>query len=179
MAIDHKLLEKIEAFKGFSENQLAKVKNLCAEVVFNENDRLFAEGDPATHLWLVIDGRVDLRFEIPVRQFATAEQTVFTVKVSTQKPMAETLGWSCFVSPYRMRLSAYCDSPACRIVKGGENLCHFQRSKTIPVSAVYQPAFLNLLPLFFLKMNFLWIFFFCLWYAPRNSVSAPGQFRRS
>jgi len=36
-----------------------------------------------------------------------------------------------------------------KLVKGGENLCHFQRSKTIPVSAVYQPAFLNLLPLFF------------------------------
>jgi CRP-like cAMP-binding protein len=116
MAIEHKLLEKIEAFKGFSESQLAKVKNLCAEIVFNENDRLFAEGDPATHLWLVIDGKVDLRFEIPVKEFATAEQTVFTVHVTPQKPLAETLGWSCFVSPYRMRLSAYCDSPACRII---------------------------------------------------------------
>jgi hypothetical protein len=60
-------------------------------------------------------------------------------------------------------------------VKGGENLCHFQRSKTIPVSAVYRPAFLNLLHLFFLKMNFLWIFFFYLWYAPRKSVSAPAN----
>jgi CRP-like cAMP-binding protein len=117
MAIEHKLLEKIEAFKDFSEIQLAKVKNLCAEIVFNENDRLFAEGDPATHLWLVIDGRVDLRFELPVKQFATAEQTVFTVKITPQKPMTETLGWSCFVSPYRMRLSAYCASPACRIIR--------------------------------------------------------------
>jgi hypothetical protein len=34
-------------------------------------------------------------------------------------------------------------------VKAGKNLCHFQRSKTIPVSVVYKPAFQNLLPLFF------------------------------
>ncbi len=64
-------------------------------------------------------------------------------------------------------------------VKGGENPCHFQRSKTIPVSAVYQPAFLNLPHLFFLKMIFLWIFLFCLCYVPRSSISAPGQSRRS
>ena len=31
----------------------------------------------------------------------------------------------------------------------------------------------------FLKMNFLCIFFFCLWYALLSSASAPGQPRRS
>ena len=117
MGINQELLEKIEAFKCFSEKQLAKVKNLCAEVVFDENDRLFAEGDPATHLWMVTDGVVDLRFEMSGKRIATTEQTVSTIKVTPQKPMAETLGWSCFVSPYRMRLSAYpCASPTCRII---------------------------------------------------------------
>jgi len=53
MAMNQELLEKIEAFKYFSEKQLAKVKNLCEEVAFNENERLFAAGDPApTYGWL-------------------------------------------------------------------------------------------------------------------------------
>lgn len=42
MAIDQELIKKIEAFKEFSEKQLATVTNLCEEVVFKENDRLFA-----------------------------------------------------------------------------------------------------------------------------------------
>jgi CRP-like cAMP-binding protein len=117
MGINQELLDKIEAFKGFSEKQLAKVKNLCAEVVFNENDQLFAAGDPATHLWMVTDGGVDLRFEMAGKRIATNEQTVSTIKVTPQKSMAETLGWSCFVSPYQMRLSAYCASPTCRIIR--------------------------------------------------------------
>ena len=117
MAIDQELIEKIEAFKEFSEKQLAAVKNLCEEVVFKENERLFAEGDAATHLWLVADGRVDLRFEMPDKRAATTEQTVSSLKVKPQKPVARTLGWSCFVPPYQMRLSAYCVTRHCRVIR--------------------------------------------------------------
>lgn len=117
MAINQQQLEKVEAFKGFSEKQFGKLKILCNEADYNENEQLFAEGDPATHLWMVTEGRVDLRFEMPGKRFATTEQTVSTVDITSQKPMAETLGWSCFVPPYQMRLSAYCVSPICRIIR--------------------------------------------------------------
>lgn len=117
MAMNQELFKKFEAFKYFSEKQLAKVKNLCEEVAFNENERLFAAGDPATHLWMVTDGRVDLRFEMPDKRVTTTKQTVSSVKVTPQKSMAETLGWSCFVPPYQMRLSAYCVTPTCRIIR--------------------------------------------------------------
>jgi CRP-like cAMP-binding protein len=117
MTIDQGLLAKIEAFKNFSEKQLATVKNLCEDVVFNANERLFSEGDPATHLWLVIDGRVDLRFEMPDKRVTTAEQTVSSVKGKPEKSVARTLGWSCFVPPYQMRLSAYCVTRTCRIIR--------------------------------------------------------------
>ena len=116
MAINHLMLEKTEAFKAFSKKQLAKLENLCAEVAFSENERLFAAGDPATHLWMVTEGRVDLRFEMPGKRVATIEQTVSTIEVTSQKPIAETLGWSCFVPPNQMRLSAYCATPTCRII---------------------------------------------------------------
>lgn len=116
MAIKHRELENIEAFKGFSEKQLAKLRNLCVDAAFSENEQLFAEGDLSTHLWMVTEGRVELRFEIPGKRPATTEQTVSVIEISSKKSMAETLGWSCFVPPFRMRLSAYCVSPICRII---------------------------------------------------------------
>jgi CRP-like cAMP-binding protein len=117
MAINYLTLEKAEAFKGFSTKQLVKLGNLCAEVVFSENEQLFSAGDPATHLWMVTEGRVDLRFEIPGKGIATTEQTVSSVEVTSPKLMAETIGWSCFVPPNQMRLSAYCAAPTCRIIR--------------------------------------------------------------
>ena len=117
MEINQEFFERVEAFKNFSESQRTKVKNFCEEVVFNQNDRLFCEGDPATHLWLVVDGRVDLRFEMPDMRETTNKQTVSSLKVKPQKPVARTLGWSCFVPPYKMRLSAYCVTPFCRIAR--------------------------------------------------------------
>jgi len=117
MEINQELLERFEVFKNLTERQLTVLTNLCEEVVFNQDDRLFAEGDTATHLWLVVDGRVDLRFEMPDKRVTTAEHTVSSVNVTPQKPVAKTLGWSCFVPPHQMRLSAYCVTRTCRIVR--------------------------------------------------------------
>ncbi len=117
MAIDQELLGKLEATKNLTEKQLAILASFCEEVVFKQGDRLFAEGDPATNLWLVVDGRVDLRFEMPDKRVTTAEHTVSSVNVTPQNPVAKTLGWSCFVPPHQMRLSAYCVTPTCRIVR--------------------------------------------------------------
>jgi CRP-like cAMP-binding protein len=117
MAINQELLESLEAFKNLTKKQLVILSNLGEEVVFKQDDRLFAEGDPATHLWLVVDGKVDLRFEMPDKRVTTKEHTVSSVDVTPQKPVAKTLGWSCFVPPYKMRLSAYCVTRTCRIVR--------------------------------------------------------------
>lgn len=116
MAIRQQELENIEAFKGVAEKQLSILKNICVDAAFSQNEQLFAEGDIATHLWMVTEGRVELRFEIPGKRPATTEQTVSIIEISHEKSMAETLGWSCFVPPFRMRLSAYCVSPICRII---------------------------------------------------------------
>ena len=121
MAITEAVLEKIEAFKSLTKSQRSQMKALCEELIFHKGARLFAEGDPATHLWLVVEGKTDLRFEMPATHAATKEQTVSSVKVKPQKPEAKTLGWSCFVPPYKMRLSAYCATDTCRIVRIPKN----------------------------------------------------------
>ena len=66
MAINQELLERFEVFKNLSEKRLTIVTNLCEEVVFNQDDRLFAEGDPAAHLWLVVDGKWNLGTSIEI-----------------------------------------------------------------------------------------------------------------
>jgi CRP-like cAMP-binding protein len=84
---------------------------------------LFTEGDLATYLWFVVEGQVDLRFETQAQLVTDSRQTVTTVKVQRQDAAAKTLGWSCFVPPFKMRLSAYCVSDTCRIVRvPGEKL---------------------------------------------------------
>ena len=115
IAID--VLKKIEGFQGLTSGQLSSLHSLCEELTFRKDAKLFTEGDLATHLWFVLEGQVDLRFEMPVRRATDSEQTVTTVQVKRQDSAAKTLGWSCFVPPFKMRLSAYCVSDTCRIVR--------------------------------------------------------------
>lgn len=110
------ILKKIEALQELSENQLIKIQNICEIVEVKDGDRLFREGDPAEQVWFVIEGKVDLRFELPDRRQTSTDHTVSSVKVQ-RFSVAKVLGWSCFVPPYKMRLSAYCVSQTCRIVR--------------------------------------------------------------
>jgi len=114
--INRDLLDRVEAFKGMNDQQLAEVMTCCQEIDFKSGDRLFAEGDPATHLWFVENGRVDLRFEMPGRK-TSGEHTVSSIEASTDDSAAQAIGWSCFVAPFKMRLSAYCAGPACKVIR--------------------------------------------------------------
>ncbi len=108
-------LETVPAFKGLDDDQLAAIQKCCAEATFNRNERLFAEGDQADHLWVIIDGKVDLRFELPGNPPSTKDTTITSVDCDDSEKT--TLGWSCFVPPYRMMLSAYCVSRTSTVIK--------------------------------------------------------------
>jgi CRP-like cAMP-binding protein len=111
------LLRKIEGFQGLTDGQLASLQGFCEELTFQKDAKLFTEGDMATHLWFVMEGQVDLRFENPEQRATDSNQTLTRVQVKRQDWAAKTLGWSCFVPPFKMRLSAYCVSDACRVVR--------------------------------------------------------------
>lgn len=117
------VLKKIEGFQGLTDEQVSSLQGLCEESTFQKDAKLFTEGDMATHLWFVVEGQVDLRFEMPVPRAIDSRPTVTTVHVKRQDSAAKTLGWSYFVPPFKMRLSAYCVSDTCRIVRvPGEKL---------------------------------------------------------
>ena len=115
--IEVNVLQQLKPFQGMNEDHLKRLQANCEEVVFHKGDKLFTQNDDALHLWVVRDGNVDLRFELPDRRITSPDMTVNSVEVAEKVPEAKVLGWSCFVPPYKMRLSAYCVTNTCNIVR--------------------------------------------------------------
>jgi NADP-reducing hydrogenase subunit HndB len=102
-------LEKVNIFKGLNQDQLNAVNKGGQEKQYLYGDRLFAEGENADRIWLVIDGQVDLRFDLPGRP-TSEENTIFSITA------ARSLGWSSFVPPFKYALSAYSATKSCKIL---------------------------------------------------------------
>ena len=115
--IELEMLRQLQPFKDMNENHLKRLQPKCELVEFQKGDKLFTEGDDAAHLWVVREGLVDLRFELQDGRPTSGEMTVDSVEVEKKEPEAKILGWSCFVPPYKMRLSAYCVTKCCKIVR--------------------------------------------------------------
>jgi CRP-like cAMP-binding protein len=94
-------LQNVEVFKGLNNGQLALLQEHFREENYRLGDKLFNEGDSATRLWLMKEGQVDLRFDLPGRDTSDAN----TISSLNQY---NAFGWSCFVPPNKYRLSAYC-----------------------------------------------------------------------
>ncbi|NOX35610.1 MAG: cyclic nucleotide-binding domain-containing protein [Deltaproteobacteria bacterium] len=109
------LIDHLHIFKSLTTDELNKLTDLCSVEDYQVGQSLFIEGDKATDMWIVIDGSVELRFEMPNSKSASNESTLS----SHSKDIPESLifGWSCFTPPYRMKLSAYCASRRCKVLK--------------------------------------------------------------
>jgi NADP-reducing hydrogenase subunit HndB len=99
---------KTDVFDGLGEEQLASLWEGIQEFRYLKGKRLFKEGDEADHLWIVKEGQVDVGFELPA---ASEFHTLYTI------PAGKALGWSCFVPPNRYRLSSYCASGMCTLLR--------------------------------------------------------------
>ena len=77
---------------------------------FEIGNRLFGEGEKAKYIWIVTEGQIDLRFDLPGR---TSSELNTISSICSKK----TLGWSSFVPPYKYRLSAYCAGTSCKILR--------------------------------------------------------------
>jgi CRP-like cAMP-binding protein len=109
-------ISSLDIFKGLSQKEIEEIARLCEEVVFHDGDRVLSEGKRAEHFFLLEQGSVDLRFELPYRE-TSKEMTVTPIKPG------ECFGWSAMVSPYKFTLSCYStgNSQAIRI-RGDEFL---------------------------------------------------------
>ncbi len=112
--IDLDFLEKVEVFKGLNDSQLSAVAK-CGEIVaLKRDEKLFSEGEDSKYLWIVMNGKVDLREE------SSKMPKISTARISFISE-SQTFGWSCFVPPYTYRLSGYCNTRTCNVVKFERN----------------------------------------------------------
>ena len=106
-AIDE--LRQVETFQSLSDDELSAISKLTIEKQHVFGDRLFKDGDSATHLWVVKEGTIDLRFDLPGRE--TSEESTLS-SIGAKK----IVGWSSLVPPYKYKLSAYCASAQCKVL---------------------------------------------------------------
>jgi CRP-like cAMP-binding protein len=108
-------LKSLELFHDLNTDQLKALQKHAYTEQYTCNQCLFKEGDPARQLWIETEGQIDLRFEMPGQSTTSSDQTVQSIEA---RPLeARILGWSCFVPPYRMMLSAYCVTDTCKVIK--------------------------------------------------------------
>ena len=106
--IEH--LSKVEIFKGLDSSQLNIVKDCCQVKTFREGERIFGDKEEAHYLMAVIEGGVDLRFDLPGRS-SSAETTIASISGG------KVFGWSSFVPPFKYRLSSYCSTKDCHLIE--------------------------------------------------------------
>ena len=90
--VNLEIMDKIEAFKGLDDDQLKHVQEHCIQIEFNQGERLFTDGEEATALWVMLEGIVDMRFDLPGRP--TSKQNTIAAIAPYQ-----VFGWTCFISP--------------------------------------------------------------------------------
>jgi len=108
--IGNDFLQSVGIFKGLDENQLSTVQSCCREEQHKAGTKLFGEGEPASHLYIVKKGQIDLRFDLPGRP--TSEKNTISSILEFK-----AFGWSALVAPYKYSLSAYCTTQTCEVVK--------------------------------------------------------------
>jgi len=99
-------LKNVGLFRGLNISQLEKVRPLCETVEYRANEKIFGEGEKAQHLYFVVDGEVDIRFDLP-HQATSRAMTITTILPG------KSFGWPSMVEPFVYARSAYCATDKC------------------------------------------------------------------
>ena len=139
-------LEKVEVFQDLDDDQLTVIQEYCQTTEFKRGDKIFSAGDEPLFLWVVLAGEVDLHWEMPGRS-VSAEKTISTLAE------ASTFGWSSLVPPYKYRLSAYCASRTCKVIKiAKDNLINLFE-KDVAIGYKVMTGLLSIVGARFLKLQ--------------------------
>jgi len=104
-------LKNVDIFKVLDDDQLTAIAGSFHEKEYKQGDKLFEEGEQASHIWVVSEGRVDLRFDLPGRS-TSAKMTISAISELM------VFGWSGLVPPHEYKLSAYCATKNLKVVRG-------------------------------------------------------------
>ncbi|MBI4605240.1 MAG: cyclic nucleotide-binding domain-containing protein [Planctomycetes bacterium] len=101
-------------FADLTEMDMVQLDNIAEERRLTDGQCLFARGDEARELMVVLSGSVQL--ELPVSILGESRSVNFETK-----GRGEVVGWSALVPPYRFTLSAR--------AKGGASVLAFPRTE--------------------------------------------------
>ncbi len=91
------LLRRYPFFAGLTHQQLTSLATVAHTLSFEAGETVFRDGEPATHLYLVVDGQV--------RLFIESDHQGHRVNI-TDGDEREVLGWSALVAPYEYTATA-------------------------------------------------------------------------
>jgi CRP-like cAMP-binding protein len=103
-------LRKIGLFRDLDDEQLRKVARLVRLDARASDEIVYRENDDAEDVCIVIDGHVDLRYEMPSRK-ASSGHTVATITPE------RVFGWSALVPPHKITLSCYPGDQGCKFCR--------------------------------------------------------------
>ena len=107
MASSRNALRESELFEGLTPEQADRLESLAAVVRAPAGAELFRSGDPASHLYVVLDGAVELHMTVPEWWGIDTHRR----KVSTAGA-GHVVGWSAMAQPAAYSLSAVCREKA-------------------------------------------------------------------
>jgi len=96
------IIESFSVFENLQENEIQAVATLAEEEQYKPGEFVFLEGGPATKLYLLLEGRLEM-------MMATNAEGTKRAVVMTVGP-GEIFGWSSLVEPYQLTASAQCVS---------------------------------------------------------------------
>ena len=113
--VPYRLLQGFDLFENLNEDELKAVADLAHEENFEEEEVIFQEGTEARRVYLLLEGRIALRFRLPLKP-PSRETTLDTLS------KGDAFGWSALVKPHRLTATAICSEPAKCLAFEGEDL---------------------------------------------------------
>jgi signal transduction histidine kinase len=111
------VLKRFDLFAGLPGEALEAIAPLAQEKHLSDGTLLFAEGEPATHLFLILDGKVSLERRVQLGRTGTPRRAAIEVA----GPWL-TVGWSSMVRPFVYTSSGVCQGPTTVLAIAGEEL---------------------------------------------------------
>jgi CRP-like cAMP-binding protein len=89
--VSPELLRRFTSFSGLNEALLKQIAMIAEERTVPAGTRLFDEGMPATHLYVIVRGEVNIQYLLGTGEMRTVDTLVD----------GDLLVWSALVEPYR------------------------------------------------------------------------------
>ena len=105
------LLEKVDIFCDLTPPQLEQVFAICKEVVFFQNELIFAENSPSTEFYVILEGEVAIQVDPALISATSVQQKPGTIAVLYP---GQSFGEVALVDEGVRSASAICQSMYCK-----------------------------------------------------------------